>query len=258
MSRITEFFKIVEGTTIFNVTSSDSEITYLSDVYTPIPVGRTNVEVKNELSKANIELSFPIGHEISQRYMNTVVDSIVSLTGFQSENGTVSVIWKGRLSAVKPMTSTVKLIFESIFTSMRRPGLRRRMQRSCPHVLYGRGCNLDKEDFALAMTATDATQATYLVPAAASYDDNWFSGGILEAPDLTLRFITAHIGAEITLIRRIDSLSIAIATADQAVRLFPGCNRTTEVCIAKFDNLPNNGSFPFIPIRNPFNGQSFS
>jgi len=256
--KITEFFKIVEGATVFRVTSSDKTVTHLAEDYEPVAIGRTEVESKNELSRANIELTLGIDNAIAQRYMNSVVDAVVSLTVYSQQDGDVNVVWKGRLSAVKPQEANVKLIFESVFTSLRRPGLRARYQRNCRHMLYGRGCNLDKEDFDVAGTATAIASGTVVtVAAAAGYPDGWFAGGMLEAPDLTLRFITSHTGNQVTLIRKIDSLSAAIVGGAQSVRLFPGCNRSRETCVSKFNNLNNNGSFPFIPTRNPFNGASF-
>lgn len=255
--KITELFRLVENATVFTVTSSDKEVVYSSETYTPVAVGRTEVESKNELSRANIELTFGIDNEIAQRYMNTVVDAVVSLTVFSQEDGDTNVVWKGRLSAVKPQESNVKLIFESVFTSLRRPGLRARYQRNCRHMLYGRGCRLNKEDFDVAGTATAIAGTVVTVAAAAGFPNGWFAGGMLEAPDLTLRFITSHTGSQLTLIRKIDSLSAAIVGGPQSVRIFPGCDRSRETCVAKFNNLNNNGSFPFIPTRNPFNGASF-
>jgi len=257
--RIVEFYKIVEGSTEFHITSSDSIIEYLGDTYIPVPVGRSEAEIKNELSKANIELTLGIDDPIAQRYMNSIVDAVVSLTCFSMEDSDVTVAWKGRLSAVKPETAKVKLVFESVFTSLRRPGLRRRYQRNCQHVLYGRGCNLDKENFDYAGIATAVNNGnTITVPIAAPYANDTFTGGMLEAPDLTLRFIISHIGDQLELIRSIESLNTAILSGPQNIRIFPGCDRTRETCQSKFNNLNNNGSFPFIPIRNPYSGSSFN
>lgn len=256
--KITEFFKIVEGATVFNYTSSDSDIVHLGDTYTPIAMGRTEVETKNELSRANVELSFSLDSEIGKRYMKSVIDTIVSLTIFSKQDATVNVTWKGRLASVKPQDSNVKLVFESVFTSLRRPGLRRRFQRNCPHVLYGRGCRLNKDDFDAAGVATFANGANYIVTGAGTFADGWFTGGMLKAPDGTFRFIIGHSGNNITLIRPIDSLTEAIAGGSQPVTLYPGCDRSPQTCQGKFNNLANNGSFQFIPTRNPFSGSSFA
>lgn len=256
--KITELFRIVEGATVTTVTSSDKSVTYSSETYTPVAIGRSQVEAKNELSRANIEITLGIDNAIAQRYMNSIVDTVVTLTVYEQQDATTTVLWKGRLSAVKPLESTVKLIFESVFTSLRRPGIPARFQRNCRHILYGRGCRLNKEDFDIAGTATAVSGSVVTVGAAASYPDGYFLGGMLEAPDLTLRFIVSHSGNQIGLIRKIDSLTTAIGGGPQSVRLFPGCDRSREVCLTRFNNLNNNGSFPFIPTRNPFGGSTFA
>lgn len=256
--KITELYKLVEGATIYTHTSGDKEVTHGGDIYTPLAIGRSQVESKNELSRANIEVSVSIDSVIGKRYMNSVVDAIVSLTVFQQQDLITNTLWKGRLASVKPQESDVKLIFESIFTSMRRPGLGRRYQRNCGHVLYGRGCRLNKEDWDVGGTATAVSGNEVTVASAAGYPDGWFSGGMLEAPDLTLRFIVAHVGSTLSLIRPIESLTAAIVGGSQSVRIFPGCDRSTQTCQGKFNNLDNNGSFQFIPIRNPFGGSTFA
>jgi hypothetical protein len=38
--------------------------------------------------------------------------------------------------------------------------------------------------------------------------------------------------------------------------LYPGCDHLKATCLAKFDNLPNYGGFPYIPARNPLDGRS--
>jgi GH24 family phage-related lysozyme (muramidase) len=82
-----------------------------------------------------------------------------------------------------------------------------------------------------------------------------------------MRFITNHSGSTLTLIRQLDSLSEAFAKQGYGqgygygygglvARIFPGCDRTTQTCKDKFDNLNNNGAFPFIPLKNPMSGSS--
>jgi uncharacterized phage protein (TIGR02218 family) len=254
---IIEFYKIVEGSTEWYLTSSDTAITYNGDIYIPTAIGRTEVENKNELAKANVDLSLNIDHELSQRHLGSIIDNDVSLTIFSSENGDVYVIWKGRLAAVKPEGAKMKLVFESLYTSLRRPGLLDRFQRNCRHTLYGRGCNLDKNDFEESSTATAVAGAVVTCPAAASFADGTFIGGMLKSPDGTFRFIVNHVGNQITLVRPIDSLSEAVSVGIQNVKLYPGCDRTRQMCNSRFNNLANNGSFAFIPTRNPFNGSSF-
>jgi hypothetical protein len=42
----------------------------------------------------------------------------------------------------------------------------------------------------------------------------------------------------------------------QTVNLYPGCNKSMDHCINRFDNILNYGGFPWIPGKNPFGGTS--
>lgn len=256
--KINELFKLVEGANVWNLTSSDTAITFGGDTYTPYVIGRNEVENKNELSRANVEVSFNIDSSIARRWLNGITDTNVTITIWSKQDSVYSVIWKGSLAGVKPDIKAITLIFENVLTALRQSGLRARYQRSCRHVLYGRGCKLDKENFDIAGTASAISGSVVTVAAAASYADQYFRGGMLEAPGGTLRFILSHVGNQITLIRPIKSLTDAVIIAPTAVRLFPGCDRSMTVCNGTFNNLPNNGSFPFIPLRNPFSGVSLT
>lgn len=270
-----ELYRFVEGSKIWTFTSADSDEIYNAgegdETYISATIGRNEAESKNELSRANLEVSFDIDNQMARRWLRQIVDSVVTLTIFSKNLETTSavVVWKGRLTSVKPDVTSITLVFESIFTSLRRAGLRKRYQRSCPHVLYGRGCLLNKEDFKTdgKLTAISADGITLTVPEVASFPNGWFTAGMVEAPDGTLRFVTNHSGATLTLIRAVDSLSEAFANAGYglnygafyggvAVKIYPGCDRSKETCSGKFENLNNYGGFPFIPLKNPFSGSS--
>lgn len=264
-----ELYRFVEGDNVWTVTSSDEGQVYNSETYTPSTIGRNEVESKNELSRANIEVSVSIDDEIGRRWMREVIDNVVSLTIFAYEDGDVIVVWKGRLVTVKPDVNEITLIFESIFTSLRRAGLRKKYQRSCPYVLYGRGCSLNKADWAISGKAVSISTngVVITVPEAAAFADGYFAAGMIEAPDGTLRFITNHTGSALTLIRPLNPLNEAFVSSGYgvnygghyggvAINIYPGCNRTKEICKNRFDNLNNYGGFAFIPLKNPFSGSS--
>lgn len=254
---------------VWTLTSADSDEVFNGDTYVSTAVGRDEVQSKNELSKANLTVTVSLDNPMGRRWLRTSVDAIVGLTLFvkDMETATTVVGWKGRLASVKPTEKSIQLIFESVFTSLRRPGLRQRYQRTCPHALYGPGCNVAKEDFAVSGQVTNVDGTSVTMPVAASFPNGWFTAGMIEAPDGTMRFITAHSGSTLTLIRPLDSLSNAYANQGYGqaygygygglvARIFPGCDRTTQTCKTKFNNLNNNGAFPFIPFKNPFSGSS--
>lgn len=259
MSQPQELYRFVEGASIWTLTSADVSVTYNAETYTPEAISRTETESKGELAKSNVQVKLDIDNVMARRWLTEVIDAIVSLTIFSKDGGTTIVMWKGRLSSVKPETNTITLVFESIFTSLRRPGLRLKFQRTCPHSHYGKGCNLNKEDWDVSGTVSAVTETTVVMPVAAGYGDGYFTAGMIEAPDGSLRFITSHVGSTLTMIRKVQSILdgfAAVGPGVMSLRIFPGCDRLHSTCFTKFNNLPNCGACPFIPLKNPFGGTS--
>lgn len=264
MATATELYRFSEqaSSSIWTFTSGNEEVVYDAgdgdETYEPVSIGRSAVNVKNEMAKSNIEVNISLDNEVAIRWMQDNGEKIVSLTIFEREKGgTFNVVWKGRLASVQPGMTGVTLKMESIFTSLRRPGLRARYQRSCRHALYGRGCNLDAEDFASVGTVTASADRVLTVTEAAAQASGYFVGGMFRAPDGTLSYIVDHSGSSITLQRLSYALVEAIAGGFPFVgTLYPGCDHTIETCDAKFNNKLNCGCFRFIPQKNPMGGGS--
>lgn len=247
----TDLYRFVEGSLITTFTSGNREVVFNNETYTPVAMGRSDIISVSELSKANLDVTVTLNNAVAFRWLNTVIDSNITLVLFKQVDGVTTVDWQGRLSAVKAKKAEVILSFESILTAMRRTGLRKRYQRTCPYALYGRGCLISKEAFAIAGTVTAVNGLTLTVAEAALQTDGFYQGGIIENPNGDLRFITQHIGDQLTLSRALIGIE-----PSASVRIFPGCDRTRSVCDARFDNIVNFGGFPFIPPKNPFGGIS--
>lgn len=264
MVTATELYRFSEqaSASVWTFTSGNEIVTYNAgdgnEDYVPASISRTEAEVKNEIAKANIEVQLSLNNEVAVRWLADNGEKIVTLTIFErAKNGTVSVVWKGRLASILPGMNAVTLKMESIFTSLRRAGLRARYQRSCRHPLYGRGCNLDPEDFAIAGVVSASASKTLTIVAADAYADGYFVGGMLRAPDNTLSYIIGHVGSAITIQRLSYSLLQEIEDGFPFnVTLYPGCPHDRTSCNNKFNNLLNYGGFDFIPTKNPMGGSS--
>ena len=259
-----ELFRFVEGSTIWTYTSADQISIYDAgegpEVYTPQTIGRDESEIRSELAKANLTVTLPVDNELAIKLIGSILENSVTLSIFETDDFTTNVVWKGRLASVKPDASSVKLVFESVLTSFRRYGLRMKYQRSCPHVLYGRGCNLDKADFAVSATVVSFSDNLVVVETADTWNPPYFIAGMLETASGLMRFIVGqgnpggsipNIHFTLTLFRPIPGM-----TNGDPITIYPGCDRSKETCDTVFDNLVNNGSFPFIPLINPFAGRS--
>lgn len=266
MATATELYRFSEQATgnVWTFTSGNEEVEYgevspgVPAIYEPVYIQRSAVNVKNEMAKLNIEVNIALTNPVAVRWMQDNGEKIVSLTIFEREKGgTFNVVWKGRLASIMPGMKDVTLKLESIFTSLRRPGLRARYQRSCRHALYGRGCKLDAENFDSVATVTAADDKTLTVTEAAAQPDGYFVGGMFRAPDGTLSYIVNHAGSSIVLQRLSYSIVEAIENGFPFVgTLYPGCDHSRATCNSKFDNILNYGGFDFIPIRNPMDGSS--
>lgn len=260
MATKTELYRFSEqgSSSVWTFTSGNELVTYNAEDYSPTAISRTEAQVKNEISKANIEVHLPLTNEVAIRWMADNGERIVTLTIFERDKaGVVNVVWKGRLASILPGMTDVTLKMESIFTSLRRPGLRARYQRSCRHALYGRGCRLNPEDFAVNGTVSNRSGNSLVITEAAGYAAGYFVGGMLRTADGTLSYVTGHNGAVITIQRM--SFSILSEIGDGfpfAVKLYPGCPHDRSTCNSRFNNLLNYGGFDFIPVKNPMGGSS--
>lgn len=258
--RIIELYKFTLGATTWTYTSGDETINYLAEDYTPVAMGRGKAESKNELSKANLEVRLDLSDPLAQQLITQFTEKLMSLTLYvqDQEAVTTAIAWKGRLSSIKPTGDQVNMTFESVFTSLRRPGLRARYQKNCRHVLYGTECAVLLASFETVGNATDVNGQLITVTEASGQADGYWIGGMLQAPDGIYGFIIDHVGTLITLQRPLDSLQAEfdLSGPPVAVNLYPGCDRLRQTCDTKFSNLDNFGGFPWIPSRNPLDGSS--
>lgn len=257
-----ELFRFVEGSTVYLRTNFDQSYAYDSgagsETYVPCVLKRSEVQSQDQINKASTDLTFSLDDTMARHWMVDNVETVVTLTIFEVDGSDVAVSWKGRISAIKPNQSDLTISFESIFTSLQRPGLRARYTRNCRFSLYGRGCKLDKTGFAVPGTPTAVSGVTVTCAAASAFADGYFTAGMIAAADGTLRFITAHTGSTLTMMRRLPSLETALAAGPTTVTLYPGCDRTRGTCSTKFSNLPNYGGFDWIPTTNPFGGSAIA
>lgn len=256
MTTAIDLFKITMGDDVWNLTSADTVQTYNSEDYFPVAVGRGGIEQKTELNKANVEVRLPLDHELSVSLLASFSEQTVGLTIYTKKT-TVKVSWKGRLASLKPGDTNLTLIFESVFTSLRRPGLRARYQKSCRHALYGRGCTLDPEDFAVVGSCTDVSSNVVTVTEAGLQPDGYYTGGMIRGPDNLLGYIIGHSGTALTIQRVPYSIRQAAAIAYPFnVTIYPGCDHSRATCGDKFSNGLNYGGFDWIPSKNPMGGSS--
>lgn len=246
-----ELYDFVHGTWTMYLTTRATEF-YVSDnqVYLPTAITRGRINQGEKINKDSITITIPRGHDLAAQFINFPPETSTTVTIRRLHRGLAFteaiVIWKGRVIGGEPKGETMDIICESIFTSLRRYGLRLRAELICQHTLYSPECGANQPlyRFDNAISAISGTALTMASTSAKA--DGWFNGGILDYQGDT-RFILFHAGNTIKISRPMASLKAGITVA-----LYPGCDRTMDICKNKFGNLNNYLGFPWIPSVNPF------
>lgn len=268
-------YQFVEGDQVWRFTSRAEDWISASSggdtiTWDRAAVAHGNVVQTSEIERGRLELTWPLSHPFARRFLAPMGNTPVTLTIFRGHEqvlGETVAHWKGRVVGAEVEGQRIILNCESVFSTLRRAGVRAKYQRLCRHALYGRGCGLD---IALSwltgtVTATANGGSMVTIPEAASEPNGWYRGGVLRF-GAQLGFITGHTAAAITLSRPMPELAAALTmpefdpdTGDPLpvlADIAPGCDLRATTCAAKFGNLLNFGGFPEIPGRNPFGGGS--
>lgn len=253
-------FDFAQGATNWRFCNLAEDVVYLSNTYTASSISMGQVEQSGKLQKAALNLVVPRTNTLATALLTDPSDAPITVTVFRGhlDDGEFITYWKGRIVNNTSTNDEVNIECEPIFTSLRRPGLRARYQKTCRHALYQRGCNLTDTDFADAASVIAISKLSVTLATDPSASAGYYIGGMIEYAGVK-RYIANHAGTAITLMRSFSDLETEVAAnGATAATLYPGCDHTKATCIAKFNNLVNYGGFPFIPRKNPMGGQSIT
>ncbi len=251
-----ELYEFIQGLQRWNYASGSNEVIYLGQTFVPSPVQRDGVKQTTDTFKSPIKLVFPRGDSFASQYLSFAPEEVTTVTIYRGHYGDPDAqfifYWKGRVVGVQANLNQIEVQCESVFTSIRRPGLRARFEYNCRRTLYAKGCDVNRELHKVQGAIMSITSGLKVdVAEAAIKPDGYYTGGIFLAPGGASRMIVAHTGAQVTLVRPIPGLAAGTTAA-----IYPGCDHLRETCKNKFGNLDRFGGFPFIPGRNPFDGSS--
>lgn len=250
-----ELYTFTCATRVWRYTSADEDKTVASLVYTAVPLKRSAFEENQDIYRAPITLTMGSRVEFLELYKKSPPTDIVQLTiqRYHEGDGELTTPWMGRVTNAKFLETTAEIRCEPIFTSLKRPILRRRYQTTCPHVLYdAHTCRVLAADKSVAATVSSVSGITISGAAIASKPTGYFSGGYVDYETggvLERRGIIDHVGGDIMV-----NIPFSGLTAGATITLYPGCDHLLQTCNDKFGNVENYGGQPFFPDKNPFNG----
>ena len=247
-----ERYRFALGQQVWTVTSGREVLIYQNEPYQPVVIRRSAIEQSPEFARNGIDLDCARDFAVAQLFAAARPNGVVSLTVFRNHLGDDEFItwWKGRVASVVWSGSLAKIRCESIFTALKRPGLRAHYQTGCRHALYDTGCGINNQAYKIAGTLSAVSGLTATSVAFLSQSPGWLTGGYLRVGGVP-RMITQHSGDTVTLSSVLPGLAVG-----SAFEAFAGCDRSFSTCQSKFGNSLNFGGFPWIPAKNPFAGDS--
>lgn len=255
----------------FAYTDAEEPVNFLGVEYVPLTIKRGDINASGTLDKSALLLNCPMNSGIADLYRvyppGQVISIIIRQGHINDPDGEFPVIFTGRVLQCKRDGSEAELTCEPIATSMRRSGLRRNWQLSCPHVLYGPQCRASKLAATTAHVVVNIPSATRI-----TLTDGWYDainpvkyiGGMVEWE--------TSIGMESRTILRIIDLKTLILSgptpsllAGDTISVILGCNHQLGAgpqpdgdCGPLHNNYNNFGGHPWIPTENPINTNPFN
>ncbi len=250
-----ELYTFTRQTNIWRYTSADEDKVVGGFVYLAYPMQRDNFQQSQEMARGPINIKMSKQVPFLQEFRASPPSSVTTLTIIRYHEDLAEYVtaWLGRVTNVKFAERDAEVRCEPVFTSLKRPCLRRRYQTTCPHVLYGAQCTVSRAAFAVNTTLAGVAGDVLTSGTFALSPDGWFAGGYVDwdngAGDIERRFIISHTGSNITI-----GLPFNGMPSGAEVVAYPGCDHLLQTCADKFDNEENYGGQPFYPGKNPMNG----
>lgn len=255
--KVVELYQFQIGLSWLHFTSADADYEHDNRVYKAVALQRTAIEQTAELSKSNIRITAPRDFAVAELFRVSPPSEVILLTIRRIHRGDTepSIAWRGRVLNAEWAGSLVTMSCESVFTSLKRPGLRRLYQKNCGHVVYGQACGISDASFRVDVTLSAVSGTTIISGTFGTFQDGYFSGGFIEweptPGTIERRAIRDHIGTALTITHTVVGMP-----ANAVVRAFPGCDHRFSTCKTKFGNGDNFGGQTHIPEINPFGGSS--
>lgn len=247
-----ELYRFVRGLTSWRYTSGDVPSVHLAETYDPYPFSRPAPNQTVEIAKGRLDLKTPIDTPIVAELLASPLIANIELTIYRKHRGDAEIteFWHGYVAGMTMEGDEATISCQQIGSWLKRTGRQRPAQRQCPHALFDTGCLLSAAAWGMDGTLISAIGAVLDSGTFASRPDGWWVGGMIKAGG-TWRMIVAHTSDSITLTSGIPGLA-----ANAAFTVYPGCDHLPATCNSKFGNILNYGGLPWLPVKNPFSGDS--
>lgn len=235
----------------FALTSAETPITYLGEVYLPATISRSEVEQSNEVVSGQIKIFLPVDHPLSELLIPYLPSAPVAITIFASHytDSETVVLFTGTVASTR-FTDQAEITCNSAQYLLQRKIPQQLYQAPCSHIFGDAGCgaNLGAHTYSGTITAIDSTGTILTIGAFAALPDT-MKGGYLRVGN-EYRMIVDHSGATVTIISAIPTLTAPAACFGTA-----GCALNFSTC-QHYGRTSSFLGFDLIPTVNPFDGSA--
>lgn len=248
-------FEYADGARRLAYTNITQPYTHGGIDYLPLAIGHSEIVASGKLDRAGLQVTAPSDSDLARLFREGPPSSVIGLIVRQGhvDEPEFKVCWAGKITGGQVERGSFTATGEPISMSMRRPGLTRDWQTSCPHLLYGPQCRANKA--AATITRTTAAVSGANLTLATNWETDGrkdkYVGGMVEWVDGTSLLHRRAI------IRRNGATQVVMASAmpglgaGQSVSLILGCNHLSTDCESLHDNIVNFGGQEQIPTKNP-------
>lgn len=254
-SRPIEVYSFAIGSSTYRYTSHATDVTVGVDTYTAIPISRGAVFQGAEERRNPLAISMPSSESFAALFVGQVPGQVASVSIFRLQLdesptfNTQSLIFKGTISAAKVKADLVEFQARTLESAAGRTIPRVTFMGMCNHMLYSSACGANPASFSHIGEVLSTNGNVIEVDGANSEADGYWTGGYCKPnAESEFRLILAHSGNNLTLLMPFNN---DLTGSD--VQMFAGCDHLLSGdCANKFDRVIDNGSFSFVPNKNPF------
>ena len=242
---------------VFRYTDFDEEVVHDGQTYHPVTISLEPIKASGGLDNTDITISItpraPLAEYLQTRSPTQEVAIRVFERHLDDPDGEVRPVWIGRVIASNRGDLYTEVLCESAITSMRRVGLKRSYQRSCPLALYGPECRAARRIRAVVHPFSIGGNFV-------SVGTDWngeipfvkFEGGFITWTDLDTgaRHVRTILVMNSDGLMRLDGTTEGIGP-DTPLSVYVGCNHLLEDCEEIHANVNNFGGQWKIPVENP-------
>lgn len=247
-----ELYEFTMADKVWRYTSAATPRTLLGFDYEPVPrLRRTPLKQDKDGGDDSITVTMPPNLDVAWQFRIIVPARTIWLKIMRRHRGDGDNFvqsWYGRVRGCGWKGENAILECDGLNSLFKRAGLRLGFDVKCPHMLYGPGCNLDKDqwrvDGAITQIGSNFVRSSVL----ASKPDQWFRLGYIEFGRY-FYMISDHVGDRIT---TFAGLEFDPRETPLIVTAYAGCDRLIETCWNKFNNGLNSEANAWFPDKNPF------